>query len=162
MNRQWNSRKIAEIAVFAVLYAVLTWILGPISYQVFQFRLAEALKSIVVPRRYLAWAFVIGNALSNVFSPFVGPWELIWMPFVNLIGAFACSIVGSKIGGIKGMAIGGLLYAGFVSFGVSFMLSNLFNLPILPLSIYLLIPEVILIVGFSPVMARISARISLI
>jgi uncharacterized membrane protein len=124
--------------------------------------LSEALKSIVVPRRYLIWSFVIGNALGNIFSPFVGGWELLWMPLVNLVGASMCWMVGSKIAGVRGMAAGGAIYAVFVACGVSVMLSTLFNLPFLPLSASLLVPELILIVGFSPAMARISRRISTI
>ena len=159
LSKLWSSRQLAEIGVFTAVYAALTWVLGPLSYQIFQFRISEALKSIVIPRRYLIWAFVIGNALSNVFSPFVGPWELLWMPFVNLIGAFTCWFVGRKIGDVKGMLVGSMIYAIFVSFGVSFMLSSLFNLPMLPLALSTLVPEAILIVGFSPVMSRLSARI---
>jgi len=154
-----RTRDIAEAAAFASLYAVLTWVLAPISYQVFQFRVAEALKSIVVRRRHLIWAFVVGNALSNIFSPFVGVWELLWMPFMNVLGAGSAWLLGYKIPGLKGMAVGGAAYAVWVAFGVSFMLYMLFSVPWLLTFIYLLIPEVILIVGFSPAMSRVNDRL---
>ena len=154
-----RTRDIAEAAAFAALYAVLTWVLAPISYQVFQFRVAEALKSIVVRRRHLIWAFVVGNALSNMFSPFVGVWELLWMPFMNVLGAGSAWLLGYKIPGLKGMAVGGAAYAAWVAFGVSFMLYMLFSVPWLLTFIYLLIPEVILIVGFSPAMSRVHDRL---
>jgi len=154
-----KTRQIAEITTFATLYAVLTWVFAPISYQVFQFRIAECLKSIVVKRKHLMWAFVVGNALSNIFSPFIGPWELLWMPFINLLGAGSAWLIGHRFPCTKGMALGGAVYAVWVAFGVSFMLYMLFNVPILLTFIYLLIPEVILIVGFSPVMKRVNERI---
>jgi len=158
-RKESNTRKLAEITVFASLYAVLTWIFAPISYQVFQFRVSECLKSIVVRRKVLIPAFVIGNFLSNLMSPFIGVWELIWMPLMNLFGGYTAWYIGCKLKGIKGMAIGGLLFAIWITFGVSFMLHILFGLPLHLLFVYILIPETILIVGFSPVMSRVADTI---
>jgi uncharacterized membrane protein len=155
-----RTAKLAEIAVFAALYAVLTWVFAPISYQVFQFRVSEALKGIVTKRGHLVWAFVLGNALSNVFSPFVGPWELLWMPLMNLVGGASAWIVGSRLSGMKGVILGNALYALWVAFGVSFMLHALFSLPFPLLFVYMLIPELVLIIGFSPVMNKVNAKIS--
>ena len=154
-----KTREIAEIAAFAALYAVLTWVLAPISYNVLQFRVAESLKSIVVKRKHLIWAFVVGNALSNIFSPFVGVWELIWMPLINVLGGGSAWLLGHRIPGLRGMVIGGALFAVWVAFGVSFMLYMLFSVPYVITFIYLLVPEVILIAGFSPVMSRVSERL---
>jgi uncharacterized membrane protein len=155
-----KTRQIAEIATFAALYAILTWLFAPISYQIFQFRVPECLKSIVVSRRHLIWAFVLGNALSNIFSPFVGMWELLWMPLINVAGAGSAWIIGHRLQGTRGLAVGGAIYAIWVAFGVSFMLFMLFNVPLLLTFVYLLIPEVILIVGFSPVMKKVNDRIA--
>jgi len=149
-------REIAEVTAFSALYSVLTWAFAPLSYQVFQFRIAECLKSIVVRRRHLIWAFVIGNALSNIFSPFVGPWELLWMPFVNMLGAGSAWVIGHKLQGIRGMALGGAIYAIWVAFGVSLMLYALFGVTLVFTFLYILVPEAILIVGFSPIMQRVN------
>ena len=156
MNR---TRQIAEITTFATLYAVVTWVFAPISYQVLQFRLSECLKSIVVRRRHLIWAFVVGNALSNVMSPFIGPWELLWMPFVNVLGAGSAWALGHRFQSVKGLALGGAVYAIWVASGVSFMLYWLFGAPAILTFIYILIPEAILIVGFSPIMNQVNERI---
>jgi uncharacterized membrane protein len=157
-----NLKKIAEIICVAALYAVLTWIAAPISYQVFQFRISEALKSIVVSRRHLIWAFVIGNALSNLFSPFVGPWELVWMPFVNLLGASLAWVIGSRFKGLRAFIFGGVIYAIIVSAGLSVMLSTLFNINAELVFLYVLAPEMVLMVGFSPAMKRASEKLSAI
>ena len=156
-----SSRKITEIAVFASLYAVLTWVLAPISYQMFQFRISESLKSLVVLRRHLIVAFVIGNALSNIFSPFVGVWELVWMPFMNLLGGTSAWVIGRVLKNRKllSMMIGGFVYALWIAFGVSLLLNQLFGLPLTLTFIYILIPETICICGFSPVMLKIHERI---
>jgi len=154
-----GTRNVAEIVIFASLYAVLTWVFAPISYQVFQFRVAECLKSIVVRRKVLIPAFVIGNFLSNLMSPFIGVWELVWMPLMNLLGGSSAWYIGHKLRGLKGMVIGGFIFAVWIAFGVSFMLHILFNLPFQLLFIYILIPEVIAICGFSPVMAKVSEQV---
>jgi hypothetical protein len=98
--------------------------------------------------------------LSNIFSPFLGPWELLWMPFVNVLGAGTAWLIGHRIKGVKGMALGGLLYALWVSIGVGTMLYSLFGVPLALGFLYLLVPETILIVGFSPVMAKVNERIA--
>lgn len=154
-----RTRELSEIAVFTALYAVLTWVFAPISYSVFQFRVSEALKSIVVRRKHLIAAFVIGNALSNIFSPFIGPWELLWMPFINLLGGYTAWLVGNRFSGRKAMMIGGSVYAIWVAFGVGSMLSILFNLPFVVTFLYILLPEIVLIVGFAPIMYIVDIRI---
>ena len=68
-------------------------------------------------------------------------------------------VFGHRIPTLKGMMLGGAIYAAWVAFGVSFMLYVLFNVPWLLTFVYLLVPEVILIVGFSPAMSRISQRL---
>jgi len=152
-----DRRKISEIVVFASLYAVLTWVFHPISYHVFQFRVSECLKSIVVRRKWLIWAFVVGNALSNIPSPFAGLWEWVWMPFMNLVGGTCAYVVGSRLKGIKGFVVGGIVFALWIAFGVAFMLSQLFGIPFPVIFVYILVPELILIGGISPIiMARVD------
>src|SRR5712692_3569588 len=87
---------LAEIGVVAALYATVTIVLNPLSYGPLQLRVAELLKPLVVWEPHLIPAFVIGNFLSNLTSPFAGPWELIFMPFANLVGASACYVVGRR------------------------------------------------------------------
>jgi uncharacterized membrane protein len=65
--------RIAEIGVVAAAYAALTYLLAPASYGPLQFRLAESLKPLVIWEPQLIPAFVIGNFLANLPSPFVGP-----------------------------------------------------------------------------------------
>src|SRR5207245_6393268 len=78
---------LAEIGVVAALYAAVTMVLNPLSYGPLQLRVAEILKPLVIWEPHLIPAFVIGNFLSNLTSPFSGPWELIFIPTANLVGA---------------------------------------------------------------------------
>jgi uncharacterized membrane protein len=77
---------VVQVAVLAALYAVLTWGIAPIGYGPIQFRVSEALKVLVLFDPWLVLGIGIGTLLANLTSPFVGPWELAWMPFTDMVG----------------------------------------------------------------------------
>lgn len=131
----------------AALYAVVTWAIAPMSYGPLQLRLSEILKPLVIWEPHLIPAFVIGNFLSNLFSPFAGPWELLFMPAANLVGAALCYIVGRR-----SPWVGAALYATVIAAAVSLMLSVLIQVRFGILFPGLLASEAILIVGGIPVM----------
>ncbi|MGH2399005.1 MAG: QueT transporter family protein [bacterium] len=147
MGRLKPGPTIAEVGVVAALYAALTIVLQPVSYGPVQFRLAEVLKPLVIWEPHLIAAFVIGNFLSNLASPYAGPWELVFMPFANLVGAWACYALGQRR-----PYVGAALYALVIAAAVSLMLSFILNLPFVALFPPLLASEAILIVGGVPVM----------
>lgn len=139
----------------AALYAAVTYVFAPISYSSLQLRLSEALKSLVIWEPHLILAFIIGNLLSNLTSPFAGPWELIFMPFANLIGASLCHIVGRR-----SPWVGAVVYAIVIAAAVSLMLSVLLKVPYAVLFPWLLVSETILIVGGLPVMAAVRRALA--
>lgn len=141
---------LAEIGLIAALYTVITWALSPISYGPLQLRLAEILKSLVIWEPHLIAAFVLGNFLSNLLSPFAGPWELLFMPLANLVGATLCYLVGRRL-----PWLGAALYALIIGTAVSFVLSILIKVPFAGLLPALLASEFILIVGGLPIMRTI-------
>ncbi|MDR7521788.1 MAG: QueT transporter family protein [Armatimonadota bacterium] len=152
--RAGGLRALAEVCVVAAAYAALTIAFGPISYGPVQFRLPEALKSLVIWRPHLVAAFVVGNFLSNLTSPQVGPWELGFMPLANLVGAALC-----VLGGRRAPWIGALAYALVIAAAVSLMLSVILRVPFGVLFPPLLASEVVLIAGGVPVMARVHRAI---
>jgi uncharacterized membrane protein len=77
---------VVRVAILAALYAVLTWGIAPIGYGPIQFRVSEALKVLVLFDPWLVLGIGIGTLLANLTSPFVGPWELAWMPFTDMVG----------------------------------------------------------------------------
>jgi uncharacterized membrane protein len=136
--------------VIAGLYAALTIALAPVSYGPIQFRVPEALKSLVIWRPHLVAAFVVGNFLSNLTSPQVGPWELAFMPAANLVGAAVCVWVGRR-----SAWVGAGLYALIIAAAVSLMLSVVLRVPYAVLFPPLLSSEMLLIVGGVPIMAQV-------
>lgn len=155
MNRRRGGLgALAEICVVAGLYAALTIALGPISYGPVQFRIPEVLKSLVIWRPHLVAAFVLGNFLSNLTSPNVGPWELGFMPLANLVGASLCVLLGRR-----SPWAGAASYAVVIAAAVGLMLSVLLRAPFAVLFPPLLASEAVLIVGGVPVMARVHRTI---
>jgi len=139
--------RIAEIAVVAAAYAALTIYLAPASYGPVQFRFAEILKPLVIWEPQLIPAFVLGNFLGNLMSPFAGPWELGWMPLANLVGAWACW----RLGQINAY-LGAVVYALITAAAVSTMLKILLAAPFRTLFLPILASEVVLLVVGVPVM----------
>ncbi len=64
INIQW----IAETAIIAALYAVLTWLLAPISYGEIQFRISEILVLLVVFKPSYCVALILGCFVANTTS----------------------------------------------------------------------------------------------
>ncbi len=140
----------------AAAYAALTIALGPISYGPLQLRIAEVLKSLVVWRPHLVAAFVVGNFLSNITSPQVGPWELAFMPMANLIGASLCVALAGRLGSPWA---GSAVYAVVIALAVALMLSVVVGLPFAATVPPLLASEILLIVGGVPIMRRVHLAV---
>ncbi len=81
-----TSKVIARAALVAALYAALTLAVAPLSYGPIQFRISEALKALVLVQPWLIPGIMAGTFVANLFSPYVGPWELIWMPLTDGLG----------------------------------------------------------------------------
>ncbi len=141
-----RTARIAEIGVVAAAYAALVYAF-PISHMPLQMRVAETLKALVIWEPHLIPAFVIGNFLSNLWSPFVGPWDLVWMPFANLVGAWVCWRLG-KVNAYLGAAAYGLI----IALALATMFHFIFHAPFRNFLVPLIPVEVGLIVFGVPVM----------
>lgn len=146
--------RVAEGAVIAAAYAALTVYLAPVSYGPYQLRFAEVLKPLVIWEPHLIPAFVIGNFLGNLTSPFVGPWELVWMPFANLVGGWAAWRLGRT-----NAYLGATAYAVVIAAAVTVMLSAILHASARVLFPPLLASEVLLIVTGVPVMQPVHAAL---
>jgi uncharacterized membrane protein len=153
--RRGAALRVAEGAAIAAAYAALTIYLAPLSYGPYQLRISEILKPLVIWEPHLIPAFVIGNMLSNIGSPFVGPWELVWMPFANLVGAWVCWKLGRR-----NPYLGAGAYAVIIAAAVSLMLSVILHAPLRALFLPLLVSEGLLIVLGVPVMRQVHAALS--
>ncbi len=85
-RRMTASRMVARAALVAALYAALTLAVAPLSYGPIQFRISEALKALALVQPWLIPGIMAGTFVANLFSPYVGPWELIWMPLTDGLG----------------------------------------------------------------------------
>lgn len=70
LNFKSNSKYLAEVAIIAAIYAILTVMLSWISYGQIQFRVAEALLILVLFRKSGPAGLVLGCFIANIFSPF--------------------------------------------------------------------------------------------
>lgn len=70
LNFKSNSKYLAEVAIIAAIYIVLTVMLSWISYGQIQFRVAEALLVLVLYKKSGPAGLVIGCLIANIFSPF--------------------------------------------------------------------------------------------
>jgi len=135
-----EARRIGFISIIAASYTVLTLAIAPLSYGPVQFRISEALKALVLVQPWAIPGIMIGTFIANVFSPYVGPWELIWMPLTDGLGGLLAWWIGRRWPWV-GLA----LYAVVTSAAVAFMLYVMAGLPFLLTAGIVLIGEAVCI-----------------
>lgn len=149
-----NTRQVVSVSLIAALYVVLTVGFAPISYGPLQFRVGEVLKSLALFDPIFIVGFAVGNFISNITSPYAGPWELLFMPFANVVGAYLCWRLR------RWPYAGAIVFAATITLAVSTMLNAVLGIPWQALIWTVGIPEVALIVGGVPLMTRVWAAIS--
>src|SRR5919106_777580 len=107
---QSPARRVAIAGVVGALYVVLSLAVAPIAFGPIQFRLGEALKPLVIKYPVVIPAFGIGTVIINLFSPFAGALELVFMPLVDVTGGVLCYLVARRIGGALRSFLASLLY----------------------------------------------------
>jgi uncharacterized membrane protein len=128
-DRQSPARRVAIAGVVGALYVVLSLAVAPIAFGPIQFRLGEALKPLVIKYPVVIPAFGIGTVIINLFSPFAGTLELVFMPLVDVTGGVLCYLVARRIGGSLGTYLASLLYALYTAAGVGVVLTVATGLP---------------------------------
>jgi QueT transporter len=141
------SRCLAGAAVVTAVYAALTIYLAPVSLGPLTLRPAETLKPLVIWEPGLIPAFALGTLLGNLAVPFPGPWELVLMPFVNLVGGWLCWRAG-RINAYLGAAI----YAVVTAASITVMWGSQMRVPLRGLFLPVLAEQSILLLGGVPVM----------
>jgi uncharacterized membrane protein len=116
-----TTRRVVLIAVIAALYAVFTVGIAPISYGPVQFRVSEALKAFVLFDPWLAVGIGVGTFFANLASPFVGPWELVFMPLTDVTGGLLAWAV-YRLLGRRWAAVPMAVYAATTGLSVALML----------------------------------------
>jgi uncharacterized membrane protein len=134
-----KTKRIAQIGVIAALYAVLTIAIAPIGYGAIQFRLAEILKPLALKSKWYIAALTIGLFMANLFSPYAGAWELIFMPVACLSGGIVANYLK------KLPVLANTIYALWISAAVALMLLFVAKLPFLLSFLTVGVSEVILL-----------------
>jgi uncharacterized membrane protein len=110
-----------------------------LSFYALQFRVAGVLRPAIAKKWILSIGYAVGVVVGNLFSPFPGPYELVFMPLVSLAAGIIGFVVAKRFN--KNYFIEGAIIAVIVPVGVSWMLNQLFNLPWMATFPYLLISE---------------------
>jgi uncharacterized membrane protein len=134
-----KTKDVALASIFASLYAVLVYFFAPLSFYALQFRVAGVLRPAIAKKWILSIGYAIGVVVGNLFSPFSGPYELVFMPLVSLAAGIIGFVVAKRFN--KNYFIEGAIIAIIVPIGVSWMLNQLFDLPWMATFPYLLISE---------------------
>lgn len=134
-----KSKDLAETAVFAALYVLLVYFFAPVSFAALQFRVAGVLRPSIARKWILAVGYAIGVAIGNLFSPFSGPYELVFMPFMSFVAGVAGYLAARPLK--NNYFVAGIVIATIIPLSVTWMLNQLFNLPILVTFVYLFISE---------------------
>jgi uncharacterized membrane protein len=123
-----ENKEIALIAVFAALYAAMVVVFAPFSFQALQFRIAGIVRPAIARKRVLAVAYALGVVVGNIFSPFSGIWELLFMPVMSLIAGLFGYEIARRFNNCYYVC--GVVIAVVIPLSVSWMLMQLFALPI--------------------------------
>ena len=134
-----SSRDLSLVAVFAALYAVLVYLFAPISFYALQFRIAGILRPGIARKWVLAVGYAIGVVIGNFFSPFTGPYELVFMPIMSFLAGSLGYLIAKPLR--NNYFVSGAVIAAIISISVSWMLNQLFNLPLFATLPYLFISE---------------------
>ena len=90
-----KTKYLAEAAVIAAIYALLTIVLAPISYGAVQVRISEALTVLPFFTPAAVPGLFVGCIAANIMSPY-GLADLIFGSAASLIGAIGSYLLGKK------------------------------------------------------------------
>lgn len=161
-----KTKHIVFIAVIGALYTVLTLGLAPISYGPIQFRVSEVLKVFALFNPWTGVGIAVGDIFSSLNSPFVGPWELVFMPITDAAGGFLAywifRLMKSRAGRELGMVLSMIVYSLTTAASVAAMLFafgvDLFT----PLFLSISLSELVILTGgiwfVPPIVRLLNAR----
>ena len=153
-QRQSPASRVAIAGVVGALYVVLSIAVAPIAFGPIQFRIGEILKPLVIKYPVVIPAFGIGTVIINLFSPFAGALELVFMPLVDVTGGVICYLVARRIGGAFGTYLASLLYALYTAAGVGVVLTVVTGLHYLAAFASVAVSEIILLLLGNALLVR--------
>ncbi len=110
-------RFLAEAAIIAAIYAVLTMLLAPISYGPLQIRISEALTVLPAVKVSAIPGLLIGCAIANIIGPY-GIYDVILGSLATLIAALLTYALRRKkiLAPLPPVIINGIIIGGMLHF----------------------------------------------
>ena len=151
-----KTRDLALVTIYAALYAALVFVALPFSFNIAQFRIAGVLRPGIARKWILAFGYGIGVVVANFFSPFAGPWDLIFMPVTSFLAGIAGYLVAKRFN--HNYFVAGFVIATIISLSLSYMFSQLGISPMLVALPYLFVAEQVLCLIGAAVFTLIERR----
>ncbi|MRZ79601.1 QueT transporter family protein [Paeniclostridium sordellii] len=95
-----KTKKLVMTSLVAAIYAVLTLVLGAISYGPIQFRIAEIMVLLTFIKKDYIWGLTIGCFLANVIGPYGAP-DIIFGTTATFLSVYAIYLTGKAMKGKK-------------------------------------------------------------
>lgn len=152
MNK--SVKALAQGALFAAIYAVITLVIAPVSYGAIQCRPSECLVLLCYRKKQYVYGYVVGTAIANMFSP---------LGIIDVfVGAFASLVVGMVFYGIKSKTISVSVGAIVLGLVIGAELSAVYAMPYFETAAYVALGEAIaLAVGaiiYRPIMKSAAVK----
>jgi uncharacterized membrane protein len=124
-----NAKKLAIMAIFASLYAVGVIVLAPISFGIFQVRIADAMLPLaMIFGLPSAFGFSLGCIISNVYGG-LGVVDVVGGAAANLVACTLAWYIGRN-GGVIRRFLGSAVETAAVALIVGGYLAVLFHVPV--------------------------------
>lgn len=88
-----KTKKLVTTSLVAAMYAVLTLVLGAISYGPIQFRIAEIMVLLAFIKKDYIWGLTIGCFLANVIGPYGAP-DIVFGTTATFLSVYAIYLTG--------------------------------------------------------------------
>ncbi len=134
-----QTKDVALTAIYAALYAALVYVTIPFSFGVAQVRIAGALRPAIAKKWILAVGYAVGVVVANVFSPFAGPWDLLFMPVMSFVAGIAGYLAAKPLN--HNYFVSGAVTATIIAVSLSYMFEQLGIAPMFVALPYLFVVE---------------------
>lgn len=128
ITRKNKTRKLVVSALVASLYAVITLVLGAISYGPIQFRIAEIMILLPFIKKDYIWGLTIGCFVANIIGPYGVP-DIIFGTMATLLSAYAVYLTSKYIKNKSSLLIASIWPTIINGVVIGFMLNKFFGVP---------------------------------
>jgi len=151
-----TTKDLALTTVYAALYAALVYVAIPLAFGVAQVRFAGVLRPAIAKKWILAVGYAVGVLVANFFSPFAGPWDLVFMPLVSFLAGLAGYLVAKPFK--SNFFISGGVTAVIIAISLSYMFEQFGNGSMFVTLPYLFVVEQILCLFGASIFTLINRR----